>query len=354
MELWQLTEQDVYEHLGSSPSGLGKDEAAQRLIKYGPNVLPAKQGRPLIYRFFQQFADLFAMLLELAAALTFLAAVLSHGADRADQLHVAFAIIGVVLLNAVIGFFQEYRAEKATEALRNMVPQNAKVLRDGRLAVVPVSELVPGDVIALEEGDAISADARLVRQYEMSTNNIALTGESDAVRKTSDPITSEKLSKIDMPNLVFMGTSVAAGTGRAVVIATGMQTEFGRIFELTSMVREEKSPLQREVGVMAHTVSKIAVATGLALFGMGHFLGLELDRRRALRAGRHGGLRSRGPARHAFGRSCGGRAEHGEAKRAHQEAFGGRDSRLDKCDLHRQDRDPHQGRDDRQARYSPA
>ena len=208
MEVWQFAEQDVYEHLDSSPSGLSKDEAASRLLKCGPNVLPAKQGKPLIYRFFQQFTDLFAILLEVAAALTFIAAMLSQGSDRVDQLHVAFAIIGVVLLNAVIGFFQEYRAEKATEALQNMVPQNAKVLRGGELMVVPVAELVPGDVIALEEGDAISADARIVRQFEMSTNNIALTGESDAVRKTADPITTEKLSKIDMPNLVFMGTSV--------------------------------------------------------------------------------------------------------------------------------------------------
>lgn len=274
MQVWQLNESEVYEQLGSSPAGLDTSAAASKLGEHGHNVLPAKAGKPIIYRFFQQFVDLFAILLEVAALLTFVAAFMSQGADRTDNLRLAFAILGVVILNAAIGFFQEFRAEKATEALQKLVPQNAKVLRDGELQMIPAAELVPGDVIALEEGDAISADARLVRQFEMSTNNIALTGESDAVRKTSDPITEEKLAKIDMPNLVFMGTSVAAGTGRAVVFATGMNTEFGRIFELTSGVQEEKSPLQKEVGVMARTVSKIAIITGFLLFIMGHFLGL--------------------------------------------------------------------------------
>ena len=125
------------------------------------------------------------------------------------------------MLNATIGFFQEYRAEKATEALQKLVPQNAKVVRDGEVTIVAVADLVPGDVVQLEEGDSISADARLVRQYEMSTINIALTGESDAVRKTADPIVEEDLATINMPNLVFMGTSVASGTGQAVVFATG-------------------------------------------------------------------------------------------------------------------------------------
>ena len=213
MEVWELNEEEVYRRSGQLTSRLTREEATNRLKKHGPNTLPAKQGKPIIYRFFLQFIDLFAILLEVAALLTFIAAALSTGSDRTDNLNVAFAIIGVVLLNAIIGFFQEFRAEKATEALQKMVPQNARVVRDGELMVVPAAELVPGDIIALEEGDSISADARLVLQFEMSTNNIALTGESDAVRKTADAITQEKLAKIDMPNLVFMGTSVAAGTG---------------------------------------------------------------------------------------------------------------------------------------------
>jgi magnesium-transporting ATPase (P-type) len=275
LEVWRFTEEEIYREIGSSSSGLTTEEATRRLQEYGPNQLQAKHRKPIIFRFFQQFTDLFAVLLEVAAILTFIAAFLSVGPDRADNLRVAFAIVGVVILNATIGFLQEFRAEKATEALQVLVPQNAKVIRNGDLVVIPASELVPGDLMALEEGDRISADARIVRQFEMATNNIALTGESDPVRKTSDPICEEKLAKIEMPNLVFMGTSVSTGTGRAVVFATGMETEFGRIFELTSAVKEEISPLQREIAIMARTVSKIAIVTGALLFVMGHSLGLS-------------------------------------------------------------------------------
>jgi len=276
LEVWQLNEEEVFQQLGSSTSGLTSQEAAERLQKYGHNVLTAKQKKPIIYRFFLQFKDLFAILLEFAALLTFIAAALSKGSDQVDQLRVAFAIIGVVIINAAIGFFQEFRAEKATEALQKLVPQNAKVVRNGELVVIPASQLVPGDLLVLEEGDSVSADARLIRQFEMATNNIALTGESDPVRKTADAILEEKLAKIDMPNLLFMGTSVAMGNGRGIVFATGMETEFGRIFELTASVHEELSPLQKEVGTMAQTVTKIALVTGAALFFMGKSLGLQL------------------------------------------------------------------------------
>ena len=155
------------------------------------------------------------------------------------------------------------------------MPANAKVIRDGEVTIVAAAELVPGDIIVLEEGDSISADARLVRQYELSTNNIALTGESDAVRKTADAIVEEELATINMPNLVFMGTSVASGTGRAVVFATGLKTEFGRIYSLTAGVSDEKSPLMNEIDVMARTVSIIALVCGVALFFMGKVLGLD-------------------------------------------------------------------------------
>jgi len=266
MDIWAISEEQIYEELGTSPKGLTEDEAFARLQKHGHNSLPTKVGRPLIFKFLDQFTTLFAIMLEAAAVLVFFAAMLSHGSDRQDQINVMIAIIGVVLLNGVIGFFQEYRAEKATEALQKLVPANAKVVRDGEVTIVAAADLVPGDVIVLEEGDSISADARVVRQYEMSTINIALTGESDAVRKTADAIIEEELAAINMPNLVFMGTTVAAGTGRAIVFNTGLHTEFGRIFSLTAGVSEEKSPLQREIDRMARTVSMIALACGVLLF----------------------------------------------------------------------------------------
>ena len=273
--VWTLSVEEVFARLQSSPRGLSEDEAFRRLKEHGRNVLPAKVGRPIIFRFFDQFKTIFAIMLEVAALLCVIAALLSRGSSRQDQINVAIAIVGVVLLNATIGFFQEYRAEKATEALQKLVPANAKVVRDGEVTIVAVADLVPGDLVQLEEGDSISADARLVRQYEMSTINIALTGESDAVRKTADSIVEEELATINMPNLVFMGTSVASGTGQAVVFATGLNTEFGHIFTLTGGVADEKSPLQKEIDSMARTVSIIAFACGVALFFMGRLLNLS-------------------------------------------------------------------------------
>jgi P-type Ca2+ transporter type 2C len=266
VEVWRLPDEQVYVELGSSPAGLAEDEAFKRLQTHGRNVLPAKVSRPIIYRLLDQFTSLFAIMLEVAALLVFVAAMLSTGSSRQDNINVTIAIIGVVLLNGVIGFFQEYRAEKATEALQKLVPANAKAVRDGEVTIVAAADLVPGDIIVLEEGDAISADARVIRQFELSTNNIALTGESDAVRKTADPIFEEELAVINMPNLVFMGTSVASGTGRAIIFNTGLETEFGRIFSLTAGVSEEKSPLLKEIDRMARTVSFIAVACGVLLF----------------------------------------------------------------------------------------
>jgi Ca2+-transporting ATPase len=272
--IWSLPQDEVFGRLETSPRGLTEDEAYRRLKQYGANVLPAKVGRPIIYRFFDQFKTLFAIMLEVGALLCVIAAVLSTGAGRQDQINVTIAILGVVLLNATIGFFQEYRAEKATEALQKLVPQNAKVVRDGEVTIVAVADLVPGDLVQFEEGDSITADARLIRQYEMSTINIALTGESDAVRKTADPILEEELATINMPNLVFMGTTVASGTGQGIVFATGLNTEFGHIFSLTGGVADEKSPLQREIDTMARTVSIIALVCGIALFFMGRLLNL--------------------------------------------------------------------------------
>src|SRR5664280_1807127 len=266
MDIWAISEEQIYEELGTSPKGLTEDEAFARLQKHGHNSLPAKVGRPIIFKLFDQFTTLFAIMLEAAAVLVFFAALLSSGSGRADNINVTIAMLGVVPLNGVIGFFQEYRAEKATEALQKLVPANAKVVRDGEVTIVAAADLVPGDLIVLEEGDSISADARVIRQYEMSTINSALTGESDAVRKTADPILEEELAAINMPNLVFMGTSVAAGTGRAAVFNTGLNTEFGRIFSLTAGVPEEKSPLIKEVDRMARTVSFIALGCGVLLF----------------------------------------------------------------------------------------
>ena len=172
----------------------------------------------------------------------------------------------VVIINGMFSFWQEYKAEKATEALRRMLPTYAHVLRDGQECRVPAETLVPGDLMLLAEGDAISADGRLVQEFELRTDQSTLSGESNAVRKSAEPVTGAALARAELPNLVFAGTHVAAGTGRAVVFATGMQTEFGKIAELTQAIGSALSPLQKEIQVVTKVVSIFAVAAGLIFF----------------------------------------------------------------------------------------
>jgi P-type Ca2+ transporter type 2C len=257
---------DVYKALGSSPRGLTNEEATARLARLGPNELPKAKGRPIIYRFFSQFTDLFAVVLIVASAVTFLAYVIQVPHD-VGNLQLAIAILGVVVLNAIIGFFQEYSAEKTAEALQAMVPRACRVIRDGDRVEVPAAELVPGDVVVLEAGDAVSCDCRVVEAHDLSVNNVALTGESDPVGRTTDP-SSSGTELLESRNCVFMGTSIVNGTGKAIAYATGLGTEFGRIFSLTASVDEEKSPLQRQVAIMAKRVSAIALGLGAVLFAL--------------------------------------------------------------------------------------
>jgi magnesium-transporting ATPase (P-type) len=177
-----------------------------------------------------------------------------------------WAIWTVVIINAVFSFWQEFRAERAMEALRKLLPVQARVLRDGEELRLPAAELVPGDILLLSEGDHISADARLVEEAELRVDQSTLSGESIPLRKSADPVPADRLSPTELPNLVFAGTSVASGTGRAVVFATGMETEFGGIAHLTLSLEEELSPLQREINRMTRVVTVLAVSIGVLFF----------------------------------------------------------------------------------------
>ena len=156
----RLGADQVYAALDSSPAGLNPDEVAERRARYGPNELPEKRRRPPIFEFLEQFTDLFAVMLMVASAITFIAYFLQHPRDP-GHLELAVAILCVVVLNAVIGFFQEYSAERTAEALQAMVPQSSQVVRHGERVEIPARELVPGDVVVFEAGDEISCDARL-------------------------------------------------------------------------------------------------------------------------------------------------------------------------------------------------
>jgi magnesium-transporting ATPase (P-type) len=261
-QIHELVEDDALRALASSPSGLSVDQARARLERHGPNRLPELRRRSPLLRLAAQFKDFFAVLLEVAGAIMLASYAISG--DTGD-LKVSVAVFAVVLLNAVIGFVQEYRAERTADALKRLLPRRARVLRDARPVELDAELLVPGDVVLLAEGEAISADGRLIEAFELATNDAALSGESEPVRRQSVAVL-EQVPRIQAHNLVFAGTSVATGTGRAVVFATASETEFGRIYRLAGSIEDEPSPLQREVAIAARRIAILALALGALLF----------------------------------------------------------------------------------------
>jgi P-type Ca2+ transporter type 2C len=250
---------EVYEALGTRPSGLTQAEAQERLQRYGPNAIREIKGRPLWRRFLANFTHLMAILLWAGGIVGFLA--------QMPQLGIAIWMVNVI--NGVFSFWQEFKAEKATEALRRLLSPYARVLRDGTEQRILAEELVPGDVMLLAEGDRISADGRLVDEAEMRSDQSTLTGESHPVRKTNEAVLLNGLAHTELPNLVFAGTSVAAGTGKAVASATGMDSEFGKIADLTQCLGEDLSPLQKEMGRVTRMVTVLATSIGVFFFILG-------------------------------------------------------------------------------------
>ncbi|MEZ4867476.1 MAG: cation-transporting P-type ATPase [Caldilineaceae bacterium] len=248
----------IYSTLKTQPQGLTQAAATARLQQLGLNALTEQGGPPLARKFLTHFTHLMAILLWIGGGVAFLA--------QMPQLGVAIWL--VVLINGAFSFWQEYKAEKAIEALRRLLPAYTRVLRDGGEARILASELVPGDLMLLAEGEHISADGRLVRDAELQVDQSTLTGESRPVRKTAEAISSEGLTPAEMSDLIFAGTAVAAGAGAAVVYATGMRTEFGKIANLTQSLGEELSPLQKEIAVVTRIVTLIAVVIGVAFFFM--------------------------------------------------------------------------------------
>jgi Ca2+-transporting ATPase len=252
--------------LGGSRRGLAEDEVQSRRAVFGRNVLPPPRRRPLGAEIAAQFTNMFAVILVVAAGLTFLTYLLSTPRNAAN-LELTFGILAVVVLNALVGFTQEHAAERTAEALQTMLPRTARALRAGELVELGAEELVPGDLVALEAGDAVPADARVVEAHELSVEMAALTGESQPVGRTDQPA-DPGTAPLDARNCVFMGTSVVRGTARAVVFATGIATELGRVYRLTADQPPEPSPLQRQVIDMARRVAAVAIAAGALLFAL--------------------------------------------------------------------------------------
>jgi sodium/potassium-transporting ATPase subunit alpha len=267
MKVQTLSHDEVFSTLLSSPEGITTEEAVHRRCEYGPNEIKETHGRPMIIKLAAQFTHFLALLLWFAAALCFLSEYLHPGEGL---LRLGVAILAVIFINAVFTFIQEYRTEKAIEELRKMLPFKVVVIRGGTELECDAVEIVPGDLVLLKEGDKVPADARVVESKRLSVNNSLLTGESDSRLLTDAPYEGELL---DSGNLVFAGTLVTSGSGKVVVYATGMATEFGKIAQITGKVVEEVSPLHIEITRVSRIVAIIAVSCGTIFFLIGGLVG---------------------------------------------------------------------------------
>lgn len=240
--------QEVLEELGSSRGGLTGGEAARRLGEYGHNKLTETAKTPAWKRFLGQLKDPMIIILIAAAVVSAVIPLFEGGSVGLSDFADTIIIAVVVLLNAVMGVVQESKAEQAIDALKKMTAAHSKVLRDGQPATVPSEELVPGDVILLEAGDAVPADARILECASMKCEESAMTGESVPVDKSAEalqaPADGREISLGDRRNMLYMGSTIVYGRGTAVVTGTGMHTEMGKIAGALNAAKDEKTPLQ--------------------------------------------------------------------------------------------------------------
>ncbi len=281
--LWTLTFEEVYDSLGTTAHGLSQDEAQKRLEKFGANELPEPVQRPLWLRFADQLTHFMALLLWVAGILAFI--------SRTPEL--GWAVWAVIWINAIFSFWQEFQAEKALSALKKVLPMQVKVYRDGELKQIPARELVRGDVMQLEEGDRISADARLISAESLYLDVSVMTGESLPVARSPYPVRlretvsvrggktmlrqgeqpmQEKVNPSEIANLVLAGSTVAAGRAVAVVYATGSETEFGQVAHLTTVVKREPSTLEIQVARIVRLITAIALGMGATVFALSYLL----------------------------------------------------------------------------------
>ena len=255
-DAYRMTAEEVVAELGSDPRhGLSGQDASARLRQYGPNELETEKPEPAWRRFLAQFQDVLIILLLVATAIS--VGLWVYERDTAMP-YEGLTIFAIVLLNGILGYVQETRAEQAVAALRAMSANEATVLRDGERQSMPVAELVPGDVVLIEEGDTIPADARLIGSTALQTMEASLTGESAPVSKDVSPV-EEEVGLGDRRNMVFSGTASTYGRGKAVVTATGMHTELGNIAGLLSRTEEQTTPLQKELDRVGKLLGGIVI-----------------------------------------------------------------------------------------------
>ncbi|MEO8411244.1 MAG: cation-transporting P-type ATPase, partial [Propionivibrio sp.] len=269
MKIHQLTVEQAYASLHSSLIGLPAHEARRRLQEYGPNRVEEVREESLLLSFAKEFTHFFALILWLAAMLAFVAEWNEPGQGMAM---LGYAIIGVILINGVFSFWQEYRAHKAVAALRNLLPHQVKAMRDGAIRQIPAAELVPGDVILLADGDAVPADCRLLEAFGVRVNNATITGESLPLTRNSERSSQDEAQ--NSRNVLLAGTTMVSGEAKALVYATGMHSEFGKIAHLTQVTGASLSPLQVEIMRLSRFIATLSVLIGVVFFLVGLWLGL--------------------------------------------------------------------------------
>ena len=271
MKIHQLSVAEALASLSSGPEGLSSQEAERRRREYGPNRVEEIPRSPLTLVLLKEFTHFFSVVLWLAAGLAFLMEWITPGEGMA---RLGYVVIAVIVISSLFSFWQEFRVEKALAALRNLLPRQVPVLRDGGVMELAAEQLAPGDVILLEQGANIPADCRLIEAFGVRVNNATITGESAPQVRETGPSLNEHL--LQGENILLAGTSLVAGRAKAVVFATGMRTEFGSIAHLTQTGGEEVSPLRREIAYLSRLIIVLAMAIGLIFFAIGGLMGVPL------------------------------------------------------------------------------
>ncbi|MDD4523348.1 MAG: cation-transporting P-type ATPase [Methanosarcina sp.] len=248
------------EKLGVDENGIGEQEAAHRLKECGANILEETEKESIVKKYLKQFRNLFAILLTVGSILAFFGEYLDPGQGN---LYIGIALAGVVVINATFTFIQEYQAEKTMESFRQLLPPHARVLREGKVRDILASELVVGDIIYLEEGDKVPADGRLIENNTLKVDNSAITGESEPQLRSLEWTHPNML---ESRNMVFSGTLIQSGNGKAVIFSTGQKTQIGSLATLTQQTSGVDTPLRRELNHFIKVISIIAISLGITFF----------------------------------------------------------------------------------------
>ena len=275
-KLYKATSRQIYEQLETSAHGLSQEEASKRLNQFGLNEIAKKKKNNVFIMFFKNFISMMAILLWIAGTISIISCFIAEETSSSigplkdpGMLYLGIAIFMVNIINGVFSFIQQFKANKSTDALSKMLPTYARVIRNGEETQIEAKDLVPGDIVVLNEGDKISADARILNCNDFTCNQSALDGEATPSRKLSESLKEEAESSIRVKNFVYAGTSVSTGSARCAVFATGMNTEFGKIASLTQEIKPKKSPLEVEIEHVIKIIAKVALLVGLVVLILG-------------------------------------------------------------------------------------